>query len=114
VHFSCALPTKTTPSRCGNRGSHLGRQFVFALPFLDVHHRNLMLPHELLDGGNKTPRHRLNGVGGGDRGSSLLADKPQRSFDDLQTWDDGVQVHSVNGFYLQNHVLPQHIGDGLW
>ncbi len=64
-----------------------------------------MLRNELLDGCDKSARHRLHGVGGGNLGLSLLPDKPQRPFDDLQPRDDGVQVHSVDGLDLQNYVL---------
>jgi hypothetical protein len=95
-------------------GSHLCRKLVFALPFLEIHRRDPTLPHELLDRFHEVPRHRLNGVGGGDLGSSLLADESQRSFDDFQTRDDGVQIHAVNGFDLQSDVLPQYIGDVQW
>jgi hypothetical protein len=63
--------------------SHLRRQFIFVLPFLKTHHRNLMLAYELLDSFEEVPRHRLHGVGGGDLSPSLLPDEPRRTFDDL-------------------------------
>jgi hypothetical protein len=44
----------------------------------------------------------------------LLPDESQSSFDDLQAWNDGVQVHPVDGLDLQSDVLAQHLGDGLW
>jgi hypothetical protein len=73
-----------------------------------------MLPDELLDGFDEVPRHRLHGVGGGHLGFSLLPDESQCTLNDLQPWDDGIQIHPVDAFNLQNHMLVQHVGNGLW
>jgi hypothetical protein len=73
-----------------------------------------MLLDEALHGGDKGARHRLHGVGGSHFGSSLLPDEVHRTFDDLQPRDDCVQIHPVDGFGLQNHMLAQHVGHRLW
>jgi len=35
-------------------------------------------------------------------------------FQDLQSAHDHVQIHPVYAFHLQNHMLVQHFGHGLW
>ena len=45
---------------------------------------------------------------------SLLPDESQCTLNDLQPWDDGIQIHPVDAFDLQNHMLVQHVGNRLW
>ena len=73
-----------------------------------------MLLDKLFDGFDEVPRQGLDCIGGGDFGLPLLPDESQSSFDDLQAWNDGVQVHPVDGLDLQSDVLAQHLSDSLW
>src|ERR1700736_6089757 len=69
-------PCPRTPLRSvGGSGLASAPRVRLTLPLLKVHHRNLMLPDEPLDGFDEIPRHRLHGVGGIDpieRGFTLF------------------------------------------
>ncbi len=69
---------------------------------------------EALNGGYKSSGHRLYSIGGKDPGLLLMANGVERGFEDLQSAHDDVQIRAVDGFHLQNHVLPQYFGHGLW
>jgi len=94
--------------------AHFGGDLIFALAFFEGYQGDLMIFHELLDGRYEGPGHRLHGVGGQDLGFPLLPDEVQRTFQNLKPSHDDVEIHPVDGFGFQNHMLVQHFRDGLW
>ena len=95
-------------------GSKLGGDIVLALSFFEGDQGNLLVLDELLDGLYESPRLGLNGIGGKDLSLTLVADKVQRAFQDLEPSDEDVQIHAVDGFGFQNDVTVQHVGHSLW
>ena len=73
-----------------------------------------MLLDELLDGLYESPRHRLHSISRKHFRLPLLPDESQGSFQDLKPAHDHVQIHPIDAFHFQNHMLVQHFGDGLW
>jgi hypothetical protein len=92
-----------------------GGDLVLALPFFEGYQGDLMIFHILFDGLDEGPGHRLHGVGGQNLGFPLVPDEVQGALQNLQAAHDDVQIHPVDGFRFQNHMLvQQHFRNGLW
>jgi hypothetical protein len=44
----------------------------------------------------------------------VVPDEVQGALQNLQAAHDDVQIHPVDGFRFQNHMLVQHFRNGLW
>ena len=56
----------------------------------------------------------LNGLGGKELSLALVANEVKRTFQDLKSAHEHIQIHAVDGFGFQNNVPAQHFGHGLW
>jgi len=109
--FSCARPTKSTPSPHGEPGQVLLRQVVLALPLREVHHSHLVLPAEPVDRGDEALGHRVHQRRGGERRPAVTTEEPDHPVHMLQTRLIDVEVHAVDRLDLQAHVPGQDICD---
>ena len=111
--FSCALPTKTIPSFPLKRVVLLG-DVVLALPLGEGDQGDLFLLDEAIDRGDEGLAHGVHEGRGGEGLSAMEAEESGHAAVGLQPGLVDVEVHAVDAFDLEGHVLLEDIGDGTW
>jgi hypothetical protein len=81
---------------------------------LEADQRNPPVAHKFLDSGDEPSGYGFNLDGGGNGIATMLLEKAQDSFQDLQARYVNVQIHAVDAFNFQNDMLTQDLGDTLW
>ena len=87
---------------------------VLALPFPEGDHGNLFLARKSLPRADKRLADGLHQDAGGKRVSAMKSEEAGHTPFPLQLRDVHVQVHPVNAFDLQSHMLPQNLGYAPW
>ena len=105
MHFSCALPTKTTPSGLVEVGAELGGNVLLALPFAKIDQGNALSVDELFNGGDELTSDRFHYARGSHRIPAVSTDEPQYPLHDLQPGNIDVEIHPVDPFHFQGDVL---------
>jgi hypothetical protein len=94
-------------------GAPLVGDVVLALSTGERDHWNLIILGKPLDGFDETTSDWLDHCRRGYRMSTVDTDELQNPFHRLQHRHIHVQIHSVDAFDFQNHMLPQDIGNAL-
>ena len=87
---------------------------VLAFPFPEGDHGNLFLSRKSLQRADEGLADGLHQDAGGKRVSAMKSEEAGHPAFPLQLRDVHVQVHPVNAFYLQRHMLPQNLGYAPW
>jgi hypothetical protein len=98
----------------GTFAAHLSSHVFLALSLKERQDGNPIFLGEPLDVGHEGAGHRLHRVGRSDLCFLLVADVAHGSLGDLQARHDGVEIHAIDTFHFQRHVLLQHIGGRAW
>jgi hypothetical protein len=90
-------------------GAVAGGDVILALSFLKSDYGNVMGLGERLQLGDKLSGDLSHHVRGSNRLSSITKES-QHALVVLQTWCIKVQVHAVDAFHFQGHVLADDLG----
>src|SRR4030095_15649870 len=91
-----------------------GSNVVLSLPFAELHDRNVLSPGERFHGGNKRLANRVHQHAGSELVTTMEAEEAGDAALPLQWPHVDVQVHPVDSFDLQGHVIGQDFGHGSW
>src|SRR5207247_9982076 len=87
---------------------------VLAFPFPEGDYGNLFLSRKSLQRADEGLADGLHQDAGGKRVSAMKSEEAGHPAFPLQLRDVHVQVHPVNAFYLQRHMLPHNLGYAPW
>jgi hypothetical protein len=96
---------------CRELGPILRRNVVFALPFLEENDRDEVAINEGIDLIEILGRHRAHERRRSDRLLAVVAKEGRRHLVHLQPRLIDVEVHAVDAFDFQGHVITQDIGN---
>ena len=112
--FSCALPTKTIPSLPWNRAWYSLAMSSLRCPLANVIRGICSCVDEVLDGGDEGCAHRVHERRGGEGLTAVEAEEGGDPAIGLQPGLVDVEVHAVDAFDFQRHVILEDIGGGPW
>src|SRR5262245_49538455 len=87
---------------------------VLALALGEGDQRDLLPLDEALDRGDERLADRVHESRGGETFTTVDAEEGGNAAVGLQARLVDVEVHAVDGFDLEGHVLAEDIGDGTW
>jgi hypothetical protein len=91
-----------------------GGDVVFALPFAELNHRNLLPARIVLQRRHELLADRVHQRAGDELVAAMKAKEVHHPLFPLQTGNIDVQVHPINAFDFQGDVLVQHFGNASW
>jgi len=87
---------------------------VLALPLGERDQGDLFLRDEVLDGGDEGRAHRRHERRGSEGLTAVEAEEGGDTAIGLQAGLVDVEVHAVDAFDFQRHVILEDLGDGPW
>ncbi len=87
---------------------------VLALPLGEGDQRDLLLLHEVHDGRDEVRAHGRHESRGGEYLTAVEAEERRDAAIGLQAGLIDVEVHAVDAFDLQSHMILEDLGDGAW
>jgi hypothetical protein len=87
---------------------------VLALPLGEGDQGDLFLLDEVIDGGDEGRAHGRHESGGGEGLTAMETEEGGDPAIGLQPGLVGVEVHAVDAFDFESHVVLEDIGGGPW
>jgi hypothetical protein len=103
--FSWGDTDKDHPFLLFEVAEFLLQDLVFALALLEAHQFQALLPNEQFNGVNESDGHFRGLLGGGKAVTEVISAKGGDTSLAGEFGDIGVQIHPVDAFQLQDHVI---------